>query len=207
MNELERPDDMVGYSVDSPTMQKDLEAIFTRLLSVLDPYPNREGLQQTPHRAARAWAEWTSGYDTDISSMMTSFEDGHAGYDELVCVHNIRFESMCEHHLAPIIGYCHFGYLPGDRIVGLSKIPRLVAAFARRLQVQERLTVQVADTFMEALQPRGVGVIMTAEHLCMSTRGIRLHGSTTTTSCMRGLMKDDRELREEFLALCQMAHQ
>lgn len=183
----------------------ELVGIFQGLLRQLDPDPKREGLAETPSRAAKAWAEWTSGYDVNIPAMMTSFEDGHAGYDELICVHNIRFESCCEHHLAPIIGYCHFGYLPGARIVGLSKIPRLVAAFARRLQVQERLTVQIADTFMDTLSPRGVGVIMTAEHLCMSTRGIRLHGSTTTTSCMRGLMKDDRELREEFLALCSMA--
>lgn len=179
--------------------------LFRQLLLEIDPASDREGLADTPARAAKAWLEWTGGYNVDIQGMMRSFEDGHEGYDELVCVHNVRFQSTCEHHLAPIIGHCHFGYLPGDRIVGLSKIPRLIDAFSRRLQVQERLTVQVADTFMNFLKPRAVGVIMTAEHLCMSTRGVKLHDSRTTTSCMRGLMQSDVQLRAEFLSLCKLS--
>jgi GTP cyclohydrolase I len=182
-----------------------IEASISSLLKQLDPDPFREGLRETPKRVAKAWAEWCGGYDTDIPSLLKTFEDGASGYDELVIVHHIPISSHCEHHMAPIVGTAHVGYLPGARIVGLSKLPRLVDAFSRRLQVQERLTVQIADTLMEHLGARAVGVIVRAEHGCMSSRGVRVHGSTTTTSAMRGLLADDRALKTEFLSLCQMA--
>jgi len=178
----------------------ELLALFDKLIPMIDPNAERSGLAQTPSRMARAWLEWTEGHVTDIPSLFTTFDD-HDGYDELIVCRGCVVNSICEHHGAPIIGTCDVGYLPGERIIGLSKIPRLVDVFSRRLQVQERLTVQIADTFVEYMKPRAIGVIIRAEHLCMSTRGVRLHNSVTITSCMRGLLEDDDMLRREFLTL------
>jgi GTP cyclohydrolase I len=182
-----------------------LSSLVKSMLAYLDPNPEREGLAETPARVAAAWHEWTGGYGVNIPSLMKSFEDGSQGYDELIIVHGIPVRSFCEHHLAPITGTCDFGYLPGSRIAGLSKLPRLVDAFARRLQVQERLTVQIATTFEQYMQPRGVAVVIHAAHGCMSSRGVKIHGGSATTSCMLGEMKTDDQLRSEFLSLCQLS--
>lgn len=181
-------------------MSDPLERLFRHVVDELDPDPQRKGLQETPARMAKAWREWTGGHRIDIPSLFKSFDD-YGEYDELIVCRGCVVNSICEHHGAPIIGHCHLGYLPSKRIVGLSKIPRLVDAFSRRMQVQERLTVQIADTFVEYMKPRAVGVIIKAEHMCMSTRGVRLHGSVTVTSAMRGLLEGDDMLRREFLTL------
>jgi GTP cyclohydrolase I len=178
----------------------ELERLFRQVVDLIDPEPERSGLIETPARMAKAWREWTGGHRVDIPSLFKSFDD-YGDYDELIVCRSCIVNSICEHHGAPIIGVCHLGYLPDKRIVGLSKIPRLIDAFSRRLQVQERLTVQIAKTFENYMKPRAVGVIIKAEHLCMSTRGVRLHNSVTVTSCMRGLLEDDDMLRREFLTL------
>jgi GTP cyclohydrolase IA len=174
-----------------------------RLLQSIGEDVTREGLVETPGRVVRAWAEWASGYNVDPSSVLKTFHDGAT--NELVIVHNIPVVSKCEHHLADITGLAHVGYIPNGRIVGLSKLPRLVDVFARRLQVQERITGQIADALMEHLRPLGAGVLIRASHACMSGRGVKIHGSVTTTSAMRGVLFDKPEARAEFLALCRDA--
>lgn len=163
----------------------------------------REGLKETPKRLMKAWKEWTSGYDADIAGLMKQFNDGAENYDEMVCVAGIPFYSHCEHHLAPFFGTATIAYLPDKRIVGLSKLPRLLNVFAKRLQVQERLTVQVADTLMNYLEPRGVAVSVRARHLCMESRGVASHGPSqfTTTTALRGAFLEPGP-RAEFLHLC-----
>lgn len=160
---------------------------------------NRDGLDATPERAARAFAELTSGYDTDPASLMTTFDAD--GYDEMVMDRGIPFYSLCEHHLLPFHGLAHVGYIPGERIVGLSKLGRLVDCFARRLQVQERMTVQIADTLVEHLHPRGVIVVLQAEHLCKTMRGVQKAGAATLTSAVRGAFAEKPEARAEAFAL------
>lgn len=162
--------------------------------------PQREGLVDTPRRVTEAWREWFSGYTQDPASIFRTFKDGAEDCDEMIILDNIPVQSHCEHHLAPFIGTAVIGYIPKGKIVGLSKIPRLVNIFAKRLQVQERLTNQIADSMMEHLKPRGVGVIIRAEHYCMSTRGVHTPGVFTTTSALRGIFQDARA-RAEFLAL------
>jgi len=182
-----------------------LEALFEQFIEIVDPTGPRSGTEETPHRMAQAWAEWTSGYDIDPTDLLKTFEDGAEHYDQFVIVHNIPVRSHCEHHSAAIEGIAHVGYLPNRRIVGLSKLARVTDAFARRLQVQERLTYQIAHTIHDVLEPRAVGVIIRATHGCMSTRGVKIHGSTTTTSCMLGVLQDDAGARAEFVDLCKMA--
>ena len=184
-----------------------LEACFRRVLNVIDPDPERGGLVETPGRVARAWVEWTGGYDVDPVTLLKTFEDGAEAYDSLVIVHRIPVYSTCEHHLAPIVGYAHVGYLPSDRVVGLSKLVRVVDAYSRRLQVQERLTTQIADCVQDTLQAKATGVLIRATHGCMSTRGVRVHSSSTTTSALRGLLSTNDALRAEFMSLCQSADQ
>lgn len=164
---------------------------------------HRGGLLETPDRAAKAWGEWTCGYAMDPAAVIKTFEDGANGCDEMVVVTGIPFYSHCEHHLAPIFGTVTVGYLPNKRIVGLSKMPRLVEVFARRLQVQERMTNEIANAMMEHLQPLGVGVVVRARHMCMESRGIRLPGTETTTSATRGAFRDDAKVRSEFLSLAR----
>lgn len=163
--------------------------------------PDREGLLETPGRFLRAWQEWTSGYAEHPADILKTFDDGAAAYDEMVLVRDIPVYSLCEHHLAPFFGVAHVGYLPHGRIVGLSKLNRLVGAFSRRLQVQERLTTQIADTLFDALKPYGVAVMLECRHMCMESRGIRQPGAATVTSAMRGHIKDDAKSRAEFLGL------
>lgn len=171
------------------------------LLCVTDPNPERQGLLDTPLRAAKAWEEWTCGYQQNAADILKTFEDGADGHNDLVVVRDIPVYSHCEHHLAPIFGTASIGYLPNGRIVGLSKLNRLVDMFARRLQVQERMTTQIADALMEHLQPLGCAVIIKARHFCMESRGIKQPGSTTTTSAMRGVLRDDARVRTEFFNL------
>jgi GTP cyclohydrolase I len=174
-----------------------------RLLQHIGEDPTREGLKDTPDRVIKAWKEWAQGYNQDPAAILKTFEDGAT--DEMVIVHNVPVISRCEHHLADIIGHAHVGYIPNGRIVGLSKLARLVDVFARRLQVQERLTGQIADALQNHLQPLGVGILVRAAHHCMSTRGVRVHGSVTTTSAMRGALMEKPEARAEFLTLCRLA--
>jgi GTP cyclohydrolase I len=156
-------------------------------------------LRETPARAAKAWAELTSGYDVDIEGLFKTFDA--SGYDEMVVVRDIPFHSLCEHHLLPFSGKAAVAYIPDGRIVGLSKLARLVDAYARRLQVQERLTNQIIDALMEFLQPSGAAVLMQAEHLCMSLRGAKVPGSVTVTSSLRGAIFENPEARAEALSL------
>lgn len=158
----------------------------------------RPGLLDTPRRVADAYREWFGGYDVDVPALFKTFEDGAQNCDEMIVLDNIEVHSHCEHHLAPFIGKAVVGYIPAGRIIGLSKIPKLVRAFSKRLQVQERLTNQIAEAIIEHLQPRGVGVIIRAEHMCMSTRGAHAPGVFTTTSALRGCFLQPGA-REEFL--------
>lgn len=182
-----------------------IQSAIRTLLEAIGEDPDREGLVDTPKRVAKAWNEWASGYVVNPADVLKTFEDGASKSDELVIVHNIPVISKCEHHLADIVGVAHVGYIPDGRIVGLSKLARLVEVYARRLQVQERLTSQIANALDEHLKPKGVGVLIRAHHGCMSTRGVRIHGSTTTTSAMRGALLNEPSARAEFMMLCKMA--
>ena len=183
-----------------PSRTEAEEAIRTLLRWAGDD-PTREGLADTPARVARAYEDWFSGYAEDPHEyLLRTFEEVE-GYDEMIVLKDIRFESHCEHHLAPIIGRAHIGYLPGERLLGLSKLARVVTHFSRRLQVQERLTTQVADWLAAALHPKGVGVVLEAEHACMSLRGVRAAGSMTLTSALAGIVRDDERTRAEFFSL------
>lgn len=194
----------IMVAVRTPATAPD-EALVTGLLRFIGEDPDREGLRETPARVLKAWKEWAIGYGKDPADVLKSFEDGAEGCDEMVIVHNIPFISKCEHHLADVVGVAHVGYIPDGRIVGLSKLPRLVEIFARRLQVQERATVQIAEALNTHLKPKGVGVLIRASHACMSTRGVKIHGSVTTTSAMRGALLDKGAARKEFMDLCMMA--
>jgi GTP cyclohydrolase I len=163
--------------------------------------PNREGLQDTPARVVKAWKHWCSGYNVDIAQLLKVFEDGAENYDEMVLVKDIPIYSKCEHHLADIFGTATIAYIPDGRVVGLSKLSRVADAFARRLQVQERLTTQIADALDEHLKPKAVGVIVKARHMCMESRGICQQGHHTVTSALRGVFKTDPQARAEFLRL------
>jgi GTP cyclohydrolase I len=171
------------------------------LLSHVGEDPVREGLLETPSRYRRAWEYWTRGYHEDLTLILKTFEDGADGYDEMVVETDIPVYSKCEHHLADIFGVAHIGYIPNGRIVGLSKLVRVVEHFARRLQVQERLTVQIAEALDNALRPKGVAVMLQCRHMCMEARGVRTAGATTSTSCLLGLLKTDTAARAEFLRL------
>lgn len=160
-----------------------------------------EGVDATPQRAAAALLEMTSGYEVDVAALFTTFEKD--GYDEMIIERGIPFVSLCEHHLLPFSGVAHVGYLPDERVIGLSKLARIVDAYARRLQIQERLTVQVADALDEHLRPLGSVVVVEAEHSCMACRGIRKAGITCITSSVRGAMRDKPEARAEALALAK----
>lgn len=188
------------------TLQERMESHIQELLQYIGEDPTREGLCDTPKRFLRGWVEWASGYHlgNDAGEILKTFEDGAESCgDEFVIVRSIPIISKCEHHLADITGIAHIGYIPNGRIVGLSKLVRLADMFARRLQVQERLTNQIANALDEHLKPKGVGVVIHASHACMSTRGVNIQGSITTTSAMRGACLDKPAARAEFLALCE----
>ena len=189
-----------GPQVSQPPDLKNIENTFTRLLEQLGEDPNRHGLQDTPKRMAKSLAYLTKGYQQDIDELLNGALFP-IEYDEMVIVRDIDFFSLCEHHLLPFFGKCHVGYIPRKHVVGLSKIPRVVDAFSRRLQVQERLTVQIAHTLQEKLKPHGVGVVMEARHLCMSMRGVEKQNTIAVTSEMQGVFRKQQQTREEFLKL------
>jgi GTP cyclohydrolase IA len=162
--------------------------------------PAREGLIDTPDRVVRAYREWFAGYEEDPEDLLQRTFEETGGYDEIVVLRDIRFTSHCEHHMAPIFGRAHVGYLPHHRVVGLSKLARLINVYAKRLQIQERMTVEIADALDRTLQPFGVGVVIEAMHACMSTRGVNQHDSMMVTSRMLGAFRDQPETRQEFLS-------
>ncbi len=178
-----------------------LEAAMKELLAALGEDQPRGGLIETPYRAAKAWRYWTSGYEKDPAKILKVFEDGAEDYDQMVTVQNIPFYSKCEHHLADIIGTCTISYIPNGKIVGLSKLNRLADMYARRLQVQERMTQQIANALHEHLAPRGVGVAVKARHMCMESRGVCQQGHQTITIALHGVIKDDASARAEFMRL------
>jgi GTP cyclohydrolase I len=163
--------------------------------------PTREGLRDTPKRVARAWKEYCSGYLLDPSDYLSRTFEEVGGYDEIVLLRDIPFQSHCEHHMAPIIGKAHIAYLPTDRVVGISKLARVLHGYARRLQVQERLTAEVADCVWTHLKPQGVAVVIEATHACMSARGVRTTGVSMTTSRMMGVFREDERSRAEVMRL------
>lgn len=187
------------FDTTRPSRAEAEEAVRT-LLKWAGDDPTREGLLDTPKRVARAYAEWFEGYDVDPEEYLERTFEEVEGYDEMVTLRDITFESHCEHHLAPIIGRAHVAYLPRNRVVGISKLARVVEAYARRLQVQEKMTAQIADCIDQALNPLGVAVVVEAAHQCMTTRGVHKTGVSMVTSRMTGAFRDDPSTRREFLA-------
>ncbi len=185
--------------LERPT-QAEAEAAVRTLLLYAGDDPDRQGLRDTPKRVVRSYSEFYQGYGVDPLDYLKRTFDEVEGYDEMVVLRGIRFESHCEHHLVPIIGIAHVGYLPRNRIVGISKLARVVDAYSKRLQIQERLTAQIASAIDEVLDPLGVAVWIESEHHCMTTRGVQKQGAAMVTSRMLGAFKQDRDLRREFMA-------
>jgi GTP cyclohydrolase I len=181
-----------------PSRDEAEQAVHTLLRWAGDD-PGREGLADTPKRVAKAFEDWFSGYAQDPEDYLKRTFEEVEGYDDMVILKDIRFESHCEHHLAPIIGRAHVGYLPTNRVVGISKLARVVEAYARRLQVQEKMNAQIANTIQKILQPKGVAVVIEAAHQCMTTRGVHKTGVTMVTSSMIGAFRDNSDTRREFL--------
>lgn len=200
MNSIAKPPVPQRTCVSVPTQAEAEEAVRT-LMRLAGDDPAREGLRDTPARVVKAYKELFAGYAVDPVALLERTFEEVQGYDEIVLLRDIRLESYCEHHMVPIIGRCHVAYLPRDRVVGISKLARLVDAFSKRLQIQERLTVQIADTIDQVLQPRGVGVVIEAGHQCMSTRGVHKPGVSMVTSRMLGAFRDNPETRRELLAM------
>jgi GTP cyclohydrolase IA len=179
----------------------DAEAAVRTLLRWAGDDPNREGLRGTPDRVVRAFEEWFAGYSIDpIELLQRTFEEIE-GYDEMITLRDVRFESHCEHHVAPIIGKVHIAYLPDRRVIGISKLARLVDVYAKRLQIQEKMTAQIANTLNDVLLPKGVAVVIEAQHQCMTTRGIHKTGVSMVTSRMLGAFREDQATRREFLSM------
>jgi GTP cyclohydrolase I len=181
--------------------REEAEAAVRTLIRWAGDNPNRDGLLDTPARVARAWEDWFSGYNEDPREMLQRTFEEVEGYDEMILLRDIRFESHCEHHIAPIIGKAHVAYIPESRVVGISKLARLVEVYGKRLQIQEKMTAQIANTLQEVLRPRGVGVVLEATHECMSTRGVYKPDIITVTSRMLGEFRDNEATRREFLAI------
>ena len=186
-------------TTNRPTRTEAEDAVRTLIRWAGDD-PDREGLRATPARAVRAYEEWFAGYDEDPREYLKRTFEEVAGYDEIVVLRDIRFESYCEHHLAPIIGRAHIGYLPDTRVVGISKLARLVDVYAKRLQIQERMTAEIAGCIESVLKPQGVAVVLEATHQCMTTRGVHKSGVTMVTSRMFGVFRSRPETRNEFLS-------
>ncbi len=200
---MEELDELVQAEVNGHKHDRnpELEAAVRHILELIGEDPEREGLQRTPLRVARALETLTSGYTMSLEKIVNN-AIFHEDYNEIVAVKNIHFFSLCEHHMLPFFGIANVGYIPNGKVIGLSKIPRIVDMFARRLQLQERLTSQIADCLNEVLQPRGVAVVMEAYHLCMMMRGVEKQDCLTVTSCMLGDFKTNMQTRNEFLELC-----
>lgn len=202
---LDRKNDGIEGWVEFPWEASEkgetVEMNVKRILQYIGENPERQGLVETPHRVAKAWKNyWAAGYSVNIASLFKSFEDGAEDVSQMVMVKNIPFYSHCEHHMAPFFGTVTIAYLPRKRILGLSKLSRVAKAFAQRLQVQERLTNQIADAIIQNLDPIGVGVFIKARHLCMESRGIEQQGHHTETTALRGVFLSDPAVRQEFLA-------
>ena len=204
MNKILKKGPMVAAvsddSADRPS-RDEAEAAVRTLIRWAGENPDREGLLGTPDRVVRSYEEFFAGYSTDPREILQRTFEEVEGYDEVVALRDIRLESYCEHHMVPIIGKVHIGYLPDRRVVGISKLARVVDAYGRRLQIQEKLTAQIANTIEEVLQPRGVGVVIEAAHQCMTTRGVHKDGVTMVTSRMLGAFRDNGETRREFLTM------
>jgi GTP cyclohydrolase I len=192
-----------NVSGSSRPSRADAEAAVRTLIRWAGDDPTREGLLDTPKRVAKAYEEWFAGYAEDAEDILARTFEEVDGYDDIVLLKSIRLESYCEHHMAPIIGKAHIAYLPSDRVVGISKLARLVDAYAKRLQVQEKLTAQIATAIDKALAPRGVAVMIEAEHQCMSTRGVHKHGVDTVTTRFTGEFQNNPALEERFLRLAR----
>jgi GTP cyclohydrolase I len=197
--ETARRSERGGSKRPCPTRAEAEEAVRT-LLAWTGDDPEREGLVGTPERVVRAYEEFFAGYQEDPATLLATTFEETAEYDEMILLRDVRIESHCEHHVVPILGTAHIGYLPGDRVVGVSKLARVAEAYAKRLQIQETLTAQIARTVNDVLQPRGVGVVIEAAHQCMTTRGIRKPGVSMVTSRMTGAFREDPTTRNEFLA-------
>lgn len=183
-----------------PPSQSEAENAVRTLIRWVGDDPDREGLKGTPKRVAKAYKEWFAGYDEDPNDYLQRTFEQVGGYDEMVLLRDIRFESHCEHHIAPIIGSVHIGYLPRNRVIGISKLARLVDTFARRLQVQEKMTAEIANCLNSGLKPHGVGVVVEAAHECMTTRGVHKSEVTMVTSRMLGAFRVQKQTRDEFLS-------
>tara|TARA_R110002167_G_scaffold23537_1_gene83661 strand:- start:1897 stop:2496 length:600 start_codon:yes stop_codon:yes gene_type:complete len=196
---------MADRMTDSPTEpavpQSEAEAAVRTLIRWAGDNPDREGLLDTPARVARSYRELFSGYEVEPRDYLERTFEEVGGYDQLVVLKDIRFVSFCEHHMLPVVGVAHVGYLPTDRVVGISKLARVVRGYAKRLQIQEKMTSEIALAIQEVLRPAGVGVVIEAEHSCMTLRGVDVPGATLTTSTLLGVVRDDPRTREEFLRL------
>ena len=186
--------------ISRPSPEEAMEAVKT-LLAFAGDDPTREGLVETPKRVIKAYGEFFAGYDEDPEEILSRTFEEVEGYDDAVIVRNIRVESHCEHHMVPIVGVAHIGYIPKKRVVGISKIARLVDVFAKRLQIQETLTSQIAETLQSVLDPLGVAVLIDASHQCMTTRGVHKPESSTVTKKMIGIFKEDKILQSQFMEL------
>ena len=185
----------------TPVTQAEAEAAIRTLLRWAGDDTAREGLRDPPRRVAKAYKEWFAGYAQDPTAYLARTFEEVAGYDEIIVLRNIEFESHCEHHMAPIIGRAHVGYLPRNRVVGISKLARVVDAYAKRLQVQENMTAQIAQFIHDTLQPIGVGVVIEASHECMTTRGVHKRGVSMVTSTLLGSFREDHRTSDEFMRL------
>ena len=200
MNKIEKISNLKKIKSIKISENQAVEAVKT-LIRWAGDNPEREGLKETPKRVIRSYKDFFSGYNSDPREILSKKFKEVEGYDEIIILKNIRLESHCEHHMVPFIGIAHVGYLPKKKVVGLSKLARLVEAFAKRLQIQEKLTAQIANAIDEVLQPKGVGVIIEASHLCVATRGIHKPDSKMVTSRMLGSFRNDQATRKEFLDL------
>ena len=189
--------------MSKPTREEAQKAVKT-LIKWAGDNPDREGLVETPKRVVKAYEEFFAGYNDNPEEILRKTFEEVEGYDEMVLVKNIRLESHCEHHIVPILGKAHIAYIPNNRVVGISKLARIVDAFGKRLQTQETMTAQIANTIEKVLEPKGVAVVIDAAHQCMTTRGIHKPESSTVTSCMRGVFKENPRTRNEFLTFIKL---
>ncbi|RKU30252.1 GTP cyclohydrolase I FolE [Candidatus Poribacteria bacterium] len=199
---MDKHEAQTGLSFKANHTPLDLESLYTQILENIGEDPTREGLLKTPERASKAIEFMTSGYTQELDDILNNaiFDES---FDEMVIVKDIEFYSLCEHHILPFWGKCHVGYLPRNRIIGLSKIPRIVDMFSRRLQVQERLTREIAEAIQTAIDPTGVGVVMEGQHMCMMARGVEKQASSMATNAMIGTFREDSSTRSEFLRSVQ----
>lgn len=205
MNVVVRP--LIDCRPRATQSREDVEAAFRSALAWIGENPDRDGLRETPARVARAFQEYFSGYGQDPEQILQKTFEEIDGYDEMVVLRGIPFQSHCEHHIAPIIGRAWVAYVPNERVVGISKLARVVDAYAKRLQIQERLTAQIANTIEHVLKPKGVGVVIKAVHHCMTDRGINKQGTDLVTSRMLGCLRENAMTRQEFLSMVHSDHE